>query len=105
MNWIHWQCSKHFLEAESYLCLKYCFSALQFCESHKIEDEHFWIHKENDDVSTKKYQTWEFTLILNSHLIKKVIINWNNALSWVNVCLIKNHENKLLKLFKVKAHH
>ena len=56
-NWIHWQCLKHFSEAENHLCLKHYSSAFQFCKSHKTEDEHFWICKENDDVSINKYHT------------------------------------------------
>ncbi len=76
MNWVHWQCLKCFSEAESHFCSKCCSSALQFCKSHKIEDEHLWIHKESNNVSTNKYHTWESTLTLSSHLIEKVIIDW-----------------------------
>ncbi len=75
-NWIHWQCLKYFSEAESHLCSKCYSSALQFCKSHKIEDERLWICRKNNDISTNKYHTWESTLTLNSHLIEKVTINW-----------------------------
>jgi len=76
VNWTHQQCLKCFSEAESCLCLKRCSSAFQFYESHKIEDERFWICREDDDVSTNKYHTWEFTLTLSSYLIEKVTIDW-----------------------------
>jgi len=76
VNWIHQQCSKCFSEAESHLCSKCCSSALQFCESHKIEDEHLWIYKESDNISTNRYHTRKFTLTLSNHLIKKVTIDW-----------------------------
>ena len=76
MNWTHQQCSKCFSEAESHLCLKCYFSALQFCESHKIENECLWICRRSNDVSINRYHTQEFTLILSNHLIKKVTIDW-----------------------------
>ncbi len=76
VNWVHRQCLKCFSEAESHLCSKRCSSALQFCKSHKIEDEHLWICKESNDVSTNRYHTWEFTLTLSNHLIEKVTIDW-----------------------------
>ena len=75
VNWTHQQCSKCFLEVESHLCLKYCSSALQFCKSHKIEDEHLWIYKENDDVSINRYHTQESTLTFSNYLIEKVTID------------------------------
>ena len=76
VNWVHQQCSKCFSEAESCLCSKCYSSALQFCKSHKIKDECFWICRRNNDVLINKYHTWEFTLTFNNHLIKKVIIDW-----------------------------
>ncbi len=75
-NWTHQHCLKHFSEAENHLCSKCCSSALQFCERHKIEDEHFWICKRNNDVSINRHYTQEFTLTLSNHLIEKVTINW-----------------------------
>jgi len=76
VNWIHQQCSKHFSKAENHLCSKCCFSALQFCKSHKIKDEYLWIYRESDDVLINKYHTQESTLTLSNHLIEKVIIDW-----------------------------
>ena len=76
VNWTYQQCLKHFSEAESYLCSKCCSSALQFCKSHKTEDEHLWICKKNDDVLINRYHTQESTLTFSSHLIKKVTIDW-----------------------------
>ncbi len=76
VNWTHQQCLKCFSETESHLCSKHYSSALQFCESHKTENECLWICREDDDVSTNKYHTWEFILTLNNHLIEKVTIDW-----------------------------
>ncbi len=76
VNWIHQQCLKCFSEAENHLCSKCCSSALQFCKSHKIKDKCLWICRENNDVSINRYHTWEFTLTLSNHLIKKVTIDW-----------------------------
>jgi len=76
VNWTYQQCSKCFSEAESHLCSKCCFSALQFCKSHKTEDECLWICRESDDVSINRYHTQESTLTLSNHLIEKVTIDW-----------------------------
>ena len=57
VNWTYQQCSKYFSEAESHLCSKCCSLTLQFCKSHKIEDECFWICRKNNDVSINRYHT------------------------------------------------